>query len=50
MGAYALRRLLWVPVTVILTSMIVFPPGSFYPGNVIDVIQAQNGSTKWRHN
>ena len=49
MGAYALRRLLWVPVTVILTSMIVFLLVRFIPGNVIDVIQAQmaaqNGGT-----
>ena len=41
MGAYAIRRLLWIPVTVILVSMIVFLLVRFIPGNVVDLIIAQ---------
>ena len=41
MGAYAIRRLLWIPVTVIAVSMIVFLLVRFIPGNVVDLIIAQ---------
>jgi len=41
MGAYAIRRLLWIPLTVILTTMIVFLLVRFIPGNVVDIIEAQ---------
>ena len=41
MGAYAIRRLLWIPVTVILTTMIVFLLVRFIPGNVVDIIESQ---------
>src|SRR5208283_2476938 len=41
MGAYAIRRLLWIPVTVILTTMIVFLLVRFIPGNIVDIIEAQ---------
>jgi peptide/nickel transport system permease protein len=41
MGAYAIRRLLWIPVTVILVSMIVFLLVRFIPGDVVDLIIAQ---------
>jgi peptide/nickel transport system permease protein len=41
MGAYAIRRLLWIPVTVILTTMIVFLLVRFIPGDIVDLIQAQ---------
>ena len=41
MGAYAIRRLIWIPVTVILVSMIVFLLVRFIPGNVVDLIIAQ---------
>ena len=47
MGAYAIRRLLWIPVTVILTTMIVFLLVRFIPGNVVDIIEAQMAA-KWR--
>ena len=41
MGAYAIRRLLWIPVTVILTTMIVFLLVRFIPGTVVDIIESQ---------
>jgi len=41
MGAYAIRRLLWIPVTIILISMIVFLLVRFIPGNVVDLILAE---------
>ena len=41
MGAYAIRRLIWIPITVILVSMIVFLLVRFIPGNVVDLIIAQ---------
>ena len=41
MGAYAIRRLLWIPVTVILTTMIVFLLVRFIPGNIVDIIESQ---------
>jgi peptide/nickel transport system permease protein len=41
MGAYALRRLLWIPITVILVSMIVFLLVRWIPGDVVDLIIAQ---------
>ena len=41
MGAYALRRLLWIPITVILVSMVVFLLVRFIPGDVVDLIIAQ---------
>ena len=41
MGAYVIRRLLWIPVTVIAVSMIVFLLVRFIPGNVVDLIIAQ---------
>jgi len=41
MGAYAIRRLLWIPVTVILATIVVFLLVRFIPGNIIDTIQAQ---------
>ena len=41
MGAYAIRRLLWIPVTVILTTMIVFLLVRFIPGAVVDIIESQ---------
>ena len=45
MGAYAIRRLLWIPVTVILTTMIVFLLVRFIPGNVVDIIESQMAAT-----
>lgn len=41
MGAYAIRRLLWIPVTIILVSMVVFLLVRFVPGTVIDLIEAE---------
>ena len=41
MGAYVIRRLLWIPVTVILVSMVVFLLVRFIPGNVVDLIIAE---------
>ena len=41
MGAYAIRRLIWIPITVILTSMFVFSLVRFIPGSVVDLIVAQ---------
>ena len=41
MGAYAIRRLLWIPVTVILVSIIVFLMVRFIPGNIVDLIRAE---------
>ncbi len=41
MGAYAVRRLLWIPVTVIVVSIIVFLLVRFIPGNVVDLIIAE---------
>jgi peptide/nickel transport system permease protein len=41
MGAYAIRRLLWIPITVILVSMIVFLLLRFIPGTIVDVIVAE---------
>ena len=41
MGAYVVRRLLWIPVTVIAVSMLVFLMVRFIPGNIVDLIVAQ---------
>ena len=41
MGSYAIRRLIWIPVTVILVSMLVFLMVRFIPGTVVDLIIAQ---------
>jgi len=41
MGAYATRRLIGIPITVILTSMFVFLLVRFIPGSVVDVMVAQ---------
>ena len=41
MGAYAVRRLLLVVVTVILVSMLVFLLVRFIPGNVVDMLVAE---------
>ena len=41
MGAYTIRRLLWIPVTVILVSMIVFLTVRFIPGNIVDIMESQ---------
>jgi peptide/nickel transport system permease protein len=41
MGAYAIRRLTWIPITIILTSMFVFSLVRFIPGSVVDLIVAQ---------
>jgi len=40
-GAYVLRRLLWIPVTVFLISIVVFLLVRFLPGNVIDLLISQ---------
>jgi peptide/nickel transport system permease protein len=45
MGAYAIRRLLWVPVTVILISMVVFLLVRFIPGNIVDLIISEEQPT-----
>jgi peptide/nickel transport system permease protein len=45
MGAYAMRRLLWIPVTVILTTMIVFLLVRFIPGNIIDIMESEIGAS-----
>jgi peptide/nickel transport system permease protein len=44
MGAYTIRRLLWIPVTVILTTMIVFLLVRFIPGSIIDLIASEMGA------
>ena len=44
MGAYLTRRLLWVPVTIILVSIVCFIMVRFVPGNAIDLIQAEMSS------
>jgi peptide/nickel transport system permease protein len=36
MGAYVIRRLLWIPVTLILVSIVVFLLNRWLPGSVID--------------
>jgi len=36
MGAYVIRRLLWIPITLILVSIVVFLLNRWLPGNVID--------------
>ena len=41
MGSYTIRRLIWIPVTVILVSMIVFLTVRFIPGSIIDVMESQ---------
>ena len=41
MGAYAIRRLLWIPVTVIIVTIIVFLLVRIIPGNIVDEIIAQ---------
>ena len=41
MGAYVVRRLLWIPVTVFLISIVVFLLVRFLPGNVIDLLISQ---------
>ena len=41
MGAYVIRRLLWIPVTIILTTVVVFLLVRFIPGDIVDTIQAQ---------
>jgi peptide/nickel transport system permease protein len=41
MGAYTIRRLLWVPVTVVLVSIIVFLTVRFIPGNIVDIMESQ---------
>ena len=41
MGAYVIRRLLWIPVTVIAVSMLVFLLVRFIPGSIVDLIVAQ---------
>jgi peptide/nickel transport system permease protein len=41
MGAYAIRRLLWIPVTVVLATIVVFLLVRFIPGDIVDTIQAQ---------
>jgi len=40
-GAYVVRRLLWIPVTVFLISIVVFLLVRFLPGNVIDLLISQ---------
>jgi peptide/nickel transport system permease protein len=42
MGTYALKRLLWIPVTVIIVSMIVFLMVRFIPGSIVDQIIAES--------
>jgi peptide/nickel transport system permease protein len=42
MGAYITRRLLWIPITVIAVSILVFLMVRFIPGNIVDVIIAQS--------
>src|SRR5271157_4076013 len=44
MGAYTIRRILWIPVTVLLTTMIVFLLVRFIPGNIIDLIASEMGA------
>ena len=41
MGTYVMRRLIWIPVTVILVSMLVFLLVRFIPGTIVDLIVAQ---------
>jgi peptide/nickel transport system permease protein len=41
MDAYVIRRLLWIPVTIILTTVVVFLLVRFIPGDIVDTIQAQ---------
>ncbi len=41
MGAYVARRLLWIPITVFLISIVVFLLVRFLPGNVIDLLISQ---------
>jgi len=43
MGAYVIRRLLWIPVTIILTTVVVFLLVRFIPGDIVDTIQR-----RWR--
>jgi len=40
-GAYVARRLLWIPITVFLISIVVFLLVRFLPGNVIDLLISQ---------
>jgi peptide/nickel transport system permease protein len=40
-GAYVVRRLLWIPITVFLISIVVFLLVRFLPGNVIDLLISQ---------
>ena len=41
MGAYAIRRLLWIPVTLVVISIIVFLLVRWIPGDIVDEIIAQ---------
>ena len=41
MGAYVIRRLLWIPITVVLITIIVFLLVRFIPGSVIDLLMTQ---------
>ena len=42
MGSYIIRRLLWIPITVIAVSILVFLMVRFIPGNIVDLIIAQS--------
>jgi len=42
MGTYTIRRLLWIPITVIAVSIVVFLMVRFIPGNIVDLIIAQS--------
>jgi peptide/nickel transport system permease protein len=41
MGVYTIRRLIWVPLTAILVSMLIFLTVRFIPGNIIDTMESQ---------
>ena len=44
MGAYILRRLLWLPVILLIVSFITFVLGRFGPGDPIEVLMGQHAN------
>ena len=41
MGPYVVRRLIWLPVILVLVSFITFTLGRFGPGDPVEVLMGQ---------
>ena len=46
MGAYILRRLLWLPVILLIVSFITFVLGRFGPGDPVEVLMGQHSNPR----